>query len=95
MALGYGQVPGVDVFNTFAPVVKSIECAITISISIYIQYAYIYTNWMYLVLSATHILTVMCICNRHLIIYYHVIIALSWRSLCTGYGALHAHGGSF
>ena len=24
MALGYGQVPGVDVFNTFAPVVKSI-----------------------------------------------------------------------
>ena len=24
VALGYGQVPGVDVFNTFAPVVKSV-----------------------------------------------------------------------
>ena len=34
VALDYGQVPGVDVFNT------EYHCAITISISIYIQYAY-------------------------------------------------------
>ena len=34
--------------------------------------------------SAMHVLTVMCKCNLHLTIYYHVIIALSWRGLCYG-----------
>ena len=33
MALGYGQVPGVDVFNTFAPVVKSITVRLLLALA--------------------------------------------------------------
>ena len=87
VALGYSQVLGVDVFNTFAPVVKSITVRLLLALALYS--ICIYTNWKYLMLSAMHILTVMYICSLHLINHYHVITALSWRSLCMGYGALH------
>ena len=33
VALGYGQVPGVDVFNTFAPVVKSITVRLLLALA--------------------------------------------------------------
>ena len=33
VALGYGQVPGIDVFNTFAPVVKGITVRLILSLA--------------------------------------------------------------
>ena len=33
VALGFGQVPGVDVFNTFAPVVKSIAVRLLLALA--------------------------------------------------------------
>ena len=33
VALGYGQVPGVEVFNTFAPVVKSITVRLLLALA--------------------------------------------------------------
>ena len=64
MALGYSQVPGVDVFNTFAPIVKSITVRLLLALALYS--ICLHTNWMYLMLSAMRVLTAMCICNPHL-----------------------------
>ena len=37
VALGYSQVPGVDVFNTFAPVVKSVTVRLLLALAFIIN----------------------------------------------------------
>ena len=41
MALGYGQIPGVDVFNTFAPMVKGITVRLLLALA-FIFYMHIH-----------------------------------------------------